>query len=52
VVTIFILAMGIILVHGKNGWFVIGGGSNGVEFNLVLIAGFIHFFLSTKKWSE
>ena len=36
-VTIFILIMGIILVHFKEGWFVVGGGRNGVEFNFLLI---------------
>ena len=36
-ITIFILIMGIILVHFKEGWFVVGGGRNGVEFNFLLI---------------
>lgn len=36
-VTIAILIMGIILVHFKEGWFVVGGGRNGVEYNFVLI---------------
>jgi len=36
-VTIFILIMGIILVHFQEGWFVIGGGRNGVEYNFLLI---------------
>jgi putative oxidoreductase len=36
--TIFILIMGIIMVHFKEGWFVVGGGRNGVEYNFVLIA--------------
>lgn len=37
IVTIFILIMGIIMVHFKEGWFVVGGGRNGVEFNFLLI---------------
>ena len=37
IVTIFILIMGIILVHFQEGWFVIGGGRNGVEYNFLLI---------------
>ena len=37
-VTIAILIAGIIMVHFKNGWYVVGGGSNGVEFNFLLIA--------------
>lgn len=36
-VTILVLVMGIILVHFKEGWFVVGGGRNGVEYNLLLI---------------
>lgn len=35
--TIFVLIMGIILVHFKEGWFVVGGGRNGVEYNFLLI---------------
>lgn len=36
-VTIFILIMGIFMVHLKNGWFVVGGGFNGIEYNFLLI---------------
>lgn len=36
-VTIFILIMGIILVHFQEGWFVVGGGRNGAEYNFLLI---------------
>ena len=36
-VTIFVLIMGIILVHFQEGWFVVGGGRNGVEYNFLLI---------------
>jgi putative oxidoreductase len=32
------LAVGIALVHYKEGWFVVGHGRNGMEFNVVLIA--------------
>ncbi|WP_316846975.1 DoxX family protein [Pedobacter psychrodurus] len=35
--TIFVLIMGIIMVHFKEGWFVVGGGRNGIEYNFVLI---------------
>lgn len=37
---LFILHMltGIFLVHLPNGWYVIGGGHDGVEFNVLLIA--------------
>lgn len=36
-ITILILLAGIIMVHFKEGWFVVGGGRNGVEFNFLLI---------------
>jgi putative oxidoreductase len=31
------LLMGIILVHAKNGWFVVGPSTGGVEYSLLLI---------------
>ena len=37
ILTILVLIMGIILVHFKEGWFVVGGGRNGVEYNFLLI---------------
>ena len=37
IITISILISGIFLVHFKEGWFVVGGGRNGVEFNFLLI---------------
>lgn len=37
IVTIFILIMGIITVHFQEGWYVVGGGRNGMEFNFLLI---------------
>ena len=37
IVTIIILIAGIIMIHGKEGWFVVGGGKNGAEFNFLLI---------------
>jgi len=37
IVTIFILILGIIMVHYPEGWYVVGGGRNGVEFNFLLI---------------
>jgi putative oxidoreductase len=36
-ITIFILIAGIFMIHLKEGWFVVGGGRNGVEFNFLLI---------------
>ncbi|MDC1162610.1 DoxX family membrane protein [Tenacibaculum sp.] len=37
IITIFVLFVGIILVHFKEGWFVVGRGGNGVEFSFLLI---------------
>ena len=34
----FIYAMGIVLVHAKAGWFVVGLGRNGAEYSVLLIA--------------
>lgn len=38
IVTILILIVGIFMVHLPDGWYVVGGGRNGVEFNFLLIA--------------
>lgn len=35
------LLMGIVLVHGREGWFVVGAGRNGVEYSVLLIICFI-----------
>lgn len=37
VLNICILASGIIMIHFNDGWYVVGGGRNGVEFNFLLI---------------
>ncbi len=37
IITIFILVTGIFMVHLKEGWYVVGGGRNGIEFNFLLI---------------
>lgn len=37
IITILVLIAGIIMVHFKEGWFVVGGGRNGVEYNFLLI---------------
>lgn len=39
------MATGIVLVHAPNGFYVIGPGSGGVEFNLLLIAGLLSILL-------
>src|SRR6185436_13922749 len=38
IVTIPILVAGIVMIHAAEGWFVVGAGRNGVEFNVVLIS--------------
>jgi putative oxidoreductase len=43
IITIAILVMGIIMVHFPEGWFVVGGGRNGIEFNFLLIAVLLTF---------
>lgn len=37
----FQLFSGIILVHGKEGWFVVGLGRNGMEYSVLLIISFL-----------
>jgi putative oxidoreductase len=37
-VHIAILGAGIAMVHAREGWFVVGGGRNGVEYSVLLIA--------------
>ena len=32
------LTVGIVMVHAHAGWFVVGGGSGGMEFSVLLIA--------------
>lgn len=41
VANVLIFIVGIILIHGKEGWFVVGGGRNGVEFSFLLIVCFL-----------
>lgn len=40
------MLMGIFLVHLSNGWFVVGGGQGGAEFNVLLIAGLLTLVLA------
>lgn len=42
-----ILISGIVLVHGREGWFVVGGGRNGVEYSVLLLAS-----LAVVVWSH
>jgi len=40
------MLMGILLVHMANGWYVIGPGQGGAEFNVLLIAGLLSVVLT------
>lgn len=42
---ILIFVLGIYYIHWENGWFVVGGGNNGIEFNVLLIFSFINLML-------
>jgi putative oxidoreductase len=47
-VFVFNLFMGIVLVHLKNGWFVVGHSLGGVEFSMLLIVCFLTIASSEK----
>lgn len=49
ITTIFVLIMGIILVHFKEGWFVVGGGRNGMEYNILMIIVLIAIMISNPE---
>ncbi len=54
-VTIAVLITGIFMVHFKDGWFVVGGGRNGIEYSVLLIAVISSILLynhSSKKKNE
>jgi putative oxidoreductase len=38
---IFILTLGMVMVHLPFGWFVVGAGRNGMEYSVLLISGLI-----------
>lgn len=43
------LFIGIVLVHAKNGWFVVGPSTGGVEYSLVLITSLIVLHAHAEK---
>lgn len=45
-VHISILVAGIYLIHGREGWFVVGGGRNGMEYSVLLIVGLVAIWLA------
>lgn len=48
-ITIPILGAGIIMTHAAEGWFVVGAGRNGVEFNILLIGVLVYLAIINKK---
>ena len=49
IINILILIAGVVTVHFKEGWFVVGGGRNGMEYNFLLICLLLSILFSTKK---
>jgi putative oxidoreductase len=49
IISIIILLVGIWMVHLPNGWYVVGGGTNGVEFNFLLIFAWLSLMLGKKE---
>jgi putative oxidoreductase len=49
IVNVLILLVGIITVHFKEGWFVVGGGRNGMEFSFVLIFILLNLLITSRK---
>lgn len=43
------LALGIALVHAREGWFVVGLGRNGVEYSVLLITCFLVLILAERR---
>lgn len=46
IITMFVLVMGIIMVHLPDGWYVVGAGRNGAEYNVLLIVVLLHIMFS------
>jgi len=44
------LTIGIVLVHARDGWFVVGGGRNGVEYSVLLLLALASLFVSDAWW--
>ena len=43
------MAFGIYLVHWKHGWFVVGHGTNGIEYSVTLVAALLATALTASK---
>lgn len=46
------LAVGVYMIHSKEGWFVVGAGRNGMEFSFVLIASLLTIAYANYKKPE
>ncbi len=44
-----ILLGGIALVHAREGWYVVGGGRNGVEYSVLLITALLTILVASRK---
>lgn len=44
-ITIVILLAGIFMLHLQEGWYVVGAGRNGIEFNVLMICVLIYLFI-------
>lgn len=49
---IIILIIGIVTIHGQNGWFVVERSLNGVEYSVVLITILTAIFIAERKASR
>lgn len=49
IINILILTLGIVTVHFKEGWFVVGVGRNGIEFSFILIVALFTLILENEK---
>lgn len=48
-ITLLVLIVGIFMVHLPHGWFVVGGGRNGVEFNVLLVVVLVSILLAPQQ---
>lgn len=44
-----VVLLGILLVHFPNGWFVVGHGSGGVEYSVLILAVLLYLYSSNTK---
>lgn len=46
------LVAGIAMVHAREGWFVVGGGRNGVEYSVALLLALLAIVVSEQWWEK